>query len=79
MIIIKTKKTTKQKYKYSNNQDVIYLGKLYENYHKKIARIKSRTSKRRVEIWYCIKFEDGFQLDVKENWITSTQIEMEDL
>ena len=69
----------KSKYKYTLNQDVIYLGKLYAKYHKKFAIIKSRKKQNRIEHWYTIEFTDGFTLNVKENWITAIQIEMEDI
>ena len=57
----------------------MYLGKLYEKYHKKFATVKSRKKQNRIEHWYSIEFKDGFTLNVKENWITGTQIKLEDI
>lgn len=64
------------KFKYKVNDDVIYLGNLYENYHNKIANIISRKTMKKFYKWYVIQFDDGFKLDVKEEWIKSTQVEL---
>lgn len=71
------KPKVKSKYKYKLREPIVYLGNLYEGYRDQIATIISRKTKKQFYIWYLIEFKDGFQQEVKEEWITSVQYEME--
>jgi hypothetical protein len=68
-------KKVKSEYKYRLREKVIYLGNLYESYHNRIATVKSRKKQKDFYRWYVIEFDDGFQLEVKEEWVKMIQIE----
>jgi len=63
-------KKTKNDFLYKVDQNIYYLGKLYEDYQYKSAIIKSRSTEKKFYKFYIIEFEDGFELRVKETWIT---------
>lgn len=62
----------KSKYKYKLKEYVVYLGNLYDGYRNQMAVVISRKTKKQFYKWYLIEFNDGFQQEVKEEWIEST-------
>jgi hypothetical protein len=66
----------KEKYKYDVGDVGIYLGGLYEKYKKSSMKILSRTCKKAFN-YYIVEFEDGKQMELKENWIGQIEKETE--
>lgn len=67
---IKTKKEIREaRYEYAIDNNIKYLGSLYENYKNTKAKIKNRNCKGLCN-YYEIEFEDGRIMNVKETWIS---------
>lgn len=59
-------------YKYELESEVIYIGKLYEEYHGKKCVIKSRNSTRGKN-YYKVCFENGTTLTFEEKILTQEE------
>ena len=58
----------KEKYKFELREDVMYVGKVYDQYIGKIGNVQTRLSPRG-KIWYHVIFEDGKRLELMESML----------
>jgi hypothetical protein len=65
----KSTQTQDSDFKYTLGQTVLYRSGLYTKYKNKEFTIIKRTKEKSFYNWYTIQHEDGYIINVKEDWI----------
>lgn len=58
----KTNKEKEKNFQFENGETVIYVSSLYDKYKGKECVIFSRSKEKKINEWYRIRFNDGFEI-----------------